>query len=167
VESEGGPVTVPAASGPVRPAAPHGADSDGHLVLYDAATSTAYDFWQATSRRDGECGSEGGGLVGGSILEAGAVDFFDLTGSGANVEQVSSARATGVPLLAGLLLPEDVASGVIAHALAVAVPGLRNLSDDPGEPIASDYFYPTTTTETDFYNTDPTRGSWRRSRACT
>jgi hypothetical protein len=61
----------------------------------------------------------------------------------------------GTPLLAGLILPEDVESGAISHALAFAIPGLRNLSPDPYEPIASDYFYPASTTETDYYNTNP------------
>ena len=58
-------------------------------------------------------------------------------------------------MLAGLILPEDIERGVIAHALALAIPGPRNLSRDPYEPLASDYFYPASTTETDFYNTNP------------
>ncbi len=61
----------------------------------------------------------------------------------------------GVPLLGGLVVPEDVESGVIAHALAFATPGPRNLSDDPFEPLDSDWSYPVSTTETDFYSTDP------------
>jgi hypothetical protein len=154
-QQEGGPVTVPASAGTVRPAGPQDTDADGHLVLYHPDTFTAYDFWQATTVRDGECQSQGGGLTGSAILEAGAVDFFDVRGSGANPDTYSSARAVGTPLLAGLILPEDVESGAISHALAVAIPGLRNTSTDPSEPLQSDYFYPASTTETDFYNTDP------------
>jgi hypothetical protein len=115
----------------------------------------AYDFWQATTQRSGECGSLGGGQPGTQILEAGAVDFFDIQGDGSNIDTYSSARATGPPLLAGLLIPEDIISGEISHALAVAIPGLRNLSPNPSEPLPTDYFYPATTTETDFYNTNP------------
>jgi len=155
IEQEGGPVPVPAPAGTVRPAGPEGTDADGHLVLYHPGTSMAYDFWQATTVRDGECRSRGGGLMGTAILEAGAIDFFDVRGSGANPDTYSSARAMGTPLLAGLILPEDVEGGAIAHALAFAIPGPRNLSTDPYEPLSSDYFYPASTTETDFYSTNP------------
>ena len=126
-QQAGGPVDVPASAGMVRPAGPEGTDSDGHLVLYDLDTFEEYDFWQATTVRDGECESWGGGLAGSMINEAGAVDFFDVRGPGANPDTYSSARAVGTPLLVGLILPEDVESGRISHALAVAVPGLRNL----------------------------------------
>ena len=149
-----GTVTVPAPAGTVRPAGPEGTDADGHLVLYDPETSEEYDFWQATTVRIEECNSQGGGLTGTVILEAGAIDFFEARGSGANPDTYFSARATGPPLLAGLILPEDVESGAISHALAFAIPGLRNTSTDPSEPLSSDYFYPASTTETDYYNTN-------------
>jgi cysteinyl-tRNA synthetase len=148
-------VAVPAPAGTVRPAGPQGADSDGHLVLYDPDTFVEYDFWQATTVRDGECQSRGGGLTGTVILEAGAIDFFDVRGSGVNSDTYSSARAVGTPLLAGLILRVDVESGAIPHALAVAIPGLRNTNIlTPSEPLPSDYFYPASTTETDFYNSN-------------
>ncbi len=153
-QQEGGPVTIPNPAGVVRPSGPLDTDADGHLVLYNPETFMAYDLWQATTQRDGECSSWGGGLLGDQILETGAVDFFDIRSDGSNIDTYSSARATGVPLLAGLILPEDITNGKIAHALAVAIPGLRNLNPDPSEPLPSDYFYPTTTTETDFYNTN-------------
>jgi hypothetical protein len=95
-------------------------------------------------------------LVGNKIVQAGVVDFFDVRGSGANPDGYYSARAVGTPLLAGLILPEDIESGEIAHALSFAIPGPRNTSRNPFEPKSSDYFYPVSTTETDFYNTDPT-----------
>jgi len=155
IDQEGGPVTVPAPAGTVRPAGPRGTEADGHLVLFDLNTLTEYDFWNATTRRDGRCASWGGGYTGATILEAGVVDYFTVRGHGANPDTYYSARATGVPLLAGLILPEDVERGAIAHALAVAIPGLRNTSPNPDEPLPSDYFYPTSTTETDFYNTNP------------
>jgi hypothetical protein len=155
LSSAGGYVDVPAPAGSVRPAGPQDTGADGHLVLYDSDAFTAYDFWNATTARDGECQSYGGGLVGPAILEAGVIDAFDVRGEGANPDTYFSARATGVPLLAGLILPEEVEAGVIAHALAVAIPGPRNLSPDPYEPLASDYFYPASTTEGDFYSTNP------------
>jgi hypothetical protein len=119
------------------------------------STFTAYDYFAATTQRDGDCQSWGGGYTGNQILEAGEIDFFDLRGEGVNSDGNSSARAHGTPLLAGLILPEDVASGAIEHALAFAIPGPRNLSSDPYGPLNSDYFYPASTTETDFYSTNP------------
>jgi hypothetical protein len=148
-------VSVPAPAGQIRPAGPMDTGADGHLVLYNPATLMAYDFWNATTARDGVCQSQGGGLTGTAVLEAGTIDYFDVRGSGANPDTYFSARATGTPLLAGLILPEDVESGAIRHALAFAIPGLRNTASDPYEPLPADYFYPTSTTETDFYNTSP------------
>jgi hypothetical protein len=151
--SAGCTVSVPAPAAQVRPAGPAGTDSDGHLVLFNPTTYIAYDYWNATTVRDGPCQSQGAGLTDSAVLEAGTIDFFDVRGSGANVDTYFSARAVGTPLLAGLILPEDVESGEIEHALAFAIPGLRNTAPDPYDPLASDYFYPTSTTETDFYNT--------------
>ena len=154
LETEGGPVIVPAPAGMVRSAGPENDDADGHLVLYDPDTMIVYDYFAATSQRDGECRGFEGGSTGNLILQAGVVDFFELHGSGASPDGYYSARAVGTPLLAGLILPEDIESGEIAHALSFAIPGPRNTSRDPYEPKESDYFYPVSTTETDFYNTD-------------
>jgi hypothetical protein len=154
-EDGSGPVTLPLPAGTVRPASPASRESDGHLVLVDPGSMMEYDFWQATTARSGECESEGAGIPGSRILEAGAVDYFDITGDAVNPDGVSSARASGTPLLAGLLLPEDIASGSIDHALALAIPGTRNTSSDPEEPPAGDYFYPVATTEVQHYNTNP------------
>ena len=158
IETEGGPVPAPVPAGIVRPAGPEDEDADGHMVLYDPATFTAYDFFGVTIEgqgKVGDCDSFSGGMIGSQITEIREVDFFDVRGSGANPDGLSSARAHGTPLLAGLILPEDIEQGVITHALALAIPGPRNLSRDPYEPLSSDYFYPASTTETDFYNTNP------------
>jgi hypothetical protein len=155
VNEYGGTIQIPNAAVPLRPAPPPGIESDGHLVLFDTLTGIEYEFWQATTIRNGDCGSAGAGLIGSQLLEAGAADFFDVDGPGTNPDDVSSARAMGTPLLAGLLLPEDVASGSIDHALAVAIPGPRNLSPFPEETLPSEWMYPASTTETDFYSVNP------------
>lgn len=152
INQEGGPVPVPAPVGMVRPNGPQNTEADGHLVLFNTTTFEEYDFWQATTVRHAECASLGGGQEGTTIFEAGAIEFFDVRGTGNNLDTYSSARATGTPLLAGMILPEDVENGSIDHALGFALPGLRNLNVDPTEPSASDYFYPASTTETDFYS---------------
>lgn len=156
IETEGGPVTVPAPAGSVRPSGPEHDNADAWLVLYDPDTFTAYDYFAATPLRDDECLEFMGGLVGDKILQAGVVDFFDVRGAGVNQpgEGSYSAHAVGTALLAGLLIPEDIENGEIAHALAFAIPGPRNTSLFPENPKESDYFYPASTTETDFYNTD-------------
>lgn len=157
IETEGGPVTVPAPAGKVRPSGPEDSDADGWLVLYDPETFVSYDYFGATPFFDQECYGFVGGLVGKKILQAGVVDYFDVRGPGVNQpgDGSYSARAVGTALLAGLILPEDVESGVIAHALAFAIPGPRNTAFNPQNPRPEDYFYPASTTETDFYNTDP------------
>lgn len=155
VDKLGGPVPVPRSVGPVRPASPPGRESDGSMVLYSPDTGVAFDFWQATTERRGVCRSRGAGRTGTEILEAGAVEFFDVRGAGANDDTLSSARAVGTPLLAGLILPEDVERGAVGHALASAFPGLRNTGPDHDEPTKADYFYPASTTETDYYDTNP------------
>ncbi len=155
MESEGGPVTVPGPASLVRPAGPENSDADAWLVLYDSSSFRAYDYFAASPERDETCMSFEGGRVGDKILQAGVVDYFEIRGDGASPDGYYSARAVGTPLLAGLLLPEDVESGEIAHALSFAIPGPRNTGRDPSEPLVTDYFYPASTTETDFYNKDP------------
>ena len=146
---------LPGPTGWVRPAGPENTDADAHLVLYDPESLAEWDLYYAITAQSGECLSEGGGVIGDTIFAAGVVDRFDLSGPGANADGDYSARAHGTPLLAGLILPEDIEAGVIAHALAFAIPGPRNTSTDPYEPLNADYFYPASTTETDFFSTDP------------
>jgi hypothetical protein len=152
VPAEGGPVEVPACSSVVRPSGPTGLDSDGYLVLYKAATATAYDFRQATTVRYGECQSLGAGLSGTHVFEAAQADFGDIHGSGANATGVWGARPAGTAA-AGAILPEDVESGDIAHALRWRS-GLRNLGLTR-QPLASDVVYPASTTDGDRYSINP------------
>ncbi len=155
VPQEGGPVEVPACSGMVRPAGPAGLSSDGPMVLFDRGHGVEYDFWQATTISGGECQSDGAGLPGPSVPQAGQADFFDVTGSGSNPAGVWGARASATPMLAGAILPEDIQSGEIGHALAVAVPGIRNLAANPESPLTSDAVYPASFTQTERYSTNP------------
>jgi len=149
-----GTVGVPTLAGQARPSAPEGTDSDGHLVLFQPDTQREFDFWHTTTARDAQGRSLGGGQVGTVIFAAGAMDTFSVRGGGANAPTVSSARASGVPLLAGLLVPEDLERGVIDHALIFSIPGPRNTNTaNPDEPRPSDYVYPASTTEVNFYST--------------
>jgi hypothetical protein len=152
---EGGPVSAPKPAGKIRPSGPQGTDADGHVVLFNTKTNMEYDFWQVTTVGNGKCSSRGGGYEGTDILEAGIMDFFDVSGKGANPagNEYSSARASGLPLLGGLILPEDVESGSIDHALACAIPAPRLLNgDDIVEGV--DYVYPASRAEETYYNTN-------------
>ena len=146
-----GTIDIPSPDGAVRPSGPEGTEADGHLILFNPATGLMYDLWQATTARNGDGTSQGGGQVGPVIHSAGAADYFSADGSGANPPGYFSATATGAPLIAGLITPEDIESGVIAHALACAVPGLRNTNtDDPYAPFPWDIYYPASLTEGGF-----------------
>jgi hypothetical protein len=142
-------VIVNQPAGAVRAAGPQDTSADGHLVLFHVGSRTEFDFWQATTST-----TPGGGQTGNSVSAAGAVDRFEVQGGGVNAVGLSSARAMGTPLLAGLLVPEDIRSGIISHALAFAIPGPRNTASDPYSPTPSDFLYPASTTEADFYSTN-------------
>lgn len=150
-----GRTVIPAPAGPVRPAGPDAPDADGDLVVVDEQARMEWDFRQAATAIGPESGARrGAGCAGASIVAAGAVDRFYLGGSGANPPAFYGARAAGTPLLAGLLLPEDVEHGSIEHALAFAIPALRNLNrDNPSDPFPSDVVYPASTTEREFVST--------------
>ena len=154
---KGGTVIIPMPDGTVTPAGPRGDFSDGWLVMLDFEKHREWDFWQATTKRKRRCKSSGGGIPGKLILEAGFVDRFDYRGSGTNYPQTeSSARAMGTALLAGLVVPEDIESGVIAHALAMAIPKPRNRNKkQPDKPFPGDHIYPAAFLETDHFSTDP------------
>jgi hypothetical protein len=149
-----GQIKVPQPAGTIRPPGPQNTEGDGHTVLYDATTSREWDFWQPTTQSDGPCQSLGGGLEGDSILEAGGADYFDVLGVGTNADGLYSARASGTPLLAGIILPEEIERGSINHALGVALPAPKNLN--PSAPQRGrDYYYPASRAEETYYNSNP------------
>ncbi len=151
---------IPSPEGVVRPSGPNCKNADGHLVLVDRVKLVEYDFFAATTVVDAQNESLGGGLDGNEIKFAGAIERFSLNGPGAqkaepNCKIRDSARATGVPLLAGLLEPEDFQNGpTITHAMAFAIPRLRHI-DPATHASPRDFVYPTTTTEIAFYNASP------------
>jgi hypothetical protein len=146
---------IPLPAGLIRPSCPYGLDSDGHLVLYDAENRLEYDYWNATTAVDGKA-TLGGGREGKRVLFAGSVERFEVKGFGAQqldakCRPLTSARATGVPLLAGLLASEDLAAGAnseIGHAMVFAMPELRHLCPSAADPdVPFDFVYPATKTE--------------------
>lgn len=143
---------VPAPQGTFRPAGPASSDSDGAMILYDDKMGIEYDFWQVSARVDSGHVSHGGGVPGVEIHTAGSVAMFDARGLGARHPEVDpngSARASGLPYLGGLLLPEDLRDGAnskISHALALAIPQLRFLPESHAD-NPPNWVYPATLTE--------------------
>ena len=150
---------VPIPAGRFRPSSPVGADSDGSVILYDDITFEEFDFWQVTTSHTP--GETGGGHEGAAILEAGSIARFDTKGMGARIppdpEPLGSSRASGLPYLGGLLVPEDFEDGtnaVIQHALAFTFPRSRFFPfRAPGDP--PDYIYPAVKSETAFFIQNP------------
>jgi hypothetical protein len=95
-------------------------ESDHHLLIIDRSTNTEYGLWDAQ-------------YVGGEWT-CGLGAMQDLNGDGvrplAEVAdpwwEAHGPRACGFGLSAGLIRPEELAAGVIEHALVVAYPHIRS-----------------------------------------
>lgn len=100
-----GPIPIPRGTQPD----PMG---DGHLAVWDPATHVEYDFWQPRydSATDTWTASAGA---------AASTDTDGLAPAG-----TAGADAANIPLLAGLVRPEEIAAGHIDHALMFAMPGV-------------------------------------------
>ena len=88
--------------------------SDHHLAVIDEAAGTELDMWLA--RRDGDSFTAGSRWV----LPAGgrALNCF-------GTERCGGAIAANLPLTAGLVRPEEIATARIRHALAITLPATR------------------------------------------
>ncbi|MEW4565873.1 hypothetical protein AB1K70_25375 [Bremerella sp. JC770] len=159
----------------IRPSDPADNGSDGSMILLDRSTSTEYDFWQATVR-DFNGAPQFAGSTGDRILAAGAIARFDYshdTGLGlTNVEEGrrNSGRASGLPYLGGLIIPEnfkqqghlpeaDLSQFDLGHALAFALPAMRYLASRRlGHglcDLANDVVFPATSSETSYGTVNP------------
>jgi hypothetical protein len=95
-------------------------ESDHHLLIIDTSTNTEYGLWDA-AYADG-------------VWTCGLGAMQDLSGGGvrplAEVAdpwwEAHGPRACGYGLSAGLIRPEELAAGVIEHALIVAYPHIRS-----------------------------------------
>ena len=98
---------------------------DGHLLLVDPVRRQSWDLSRAVRLADGS-------------WRATRLAIWDLNGPGfvpADFGKrwwLQGARGTGMPLLAGLVRPEEVESGQIRHALACATPVNRRARYEDG-----------------------------------
>lgn len=85
---------------------------DGWFTVLNRREGVAYDLWRA--RR---------GSTDRNVISFQFMRKWALNGPGYQRPNSVSARGSGLPLFAGVLLPEEVAAGRIEHALAISVPG--------------------------------------------
>ncbi len=97
--------------------------TDRHLVVIQPSTDTMWEFWKLRREADGwHCGY-GGRMV---DVSNNPGHFIDVVEGSEKVElPFWGATATGLPLLGGLITPDDLRNGNIDHALALALPRIR------------------------------------------
>jgi hypothetical protein len=120
-ESDGGPYPVPANAQIEGGVASSG---DRHIILYDPAACRDYELYAAYRNSDG-------------TWRAGSGAIFDLRGNALRPRGWTSADAAGLPILAGLVRYDEVASGRIDHAIRMTAPKTRNAYVWPATHFAS------------------------------
>jgi hypothetical protein len=118
-ESDAGPYPIPA-SPKIEGA---GAAGDRHILMIDTEACRLWELFAAQK-------------VSGS-WRAGSGAIFDLRSNALRPDGWTSADAAGLPIYPGLARYEEVAAGVIAHALRFTVPETRNTHIFPARHHAS------------------------------
>lgn len=99
---------------PIPPQARPAAGSDGHLVISQPSTDTMWEMWRASRQPDGWHAAYGGRI---NNMSRNPGYYVDNPRWGAT--------ATSLPLLGGLMRIDELAAGRIDHALALALPEIR------------------------------------------
>ena len=110
---------------PIPPNAPTEPTVDSHLIVVDQDACKLYEAYNAHANGDG-------------TWTAGTGAVFDLTQNLLRPEGWSSADAAGLPIFAGLVRYDEVASGQIRHALRMTVPKTAHWYVWPARHYASD-----------------------------
>ena len=105
-ESDPGPYPIP-----TTPLIEDG--SDGHMLLVDRVGCKLYELFAARQSASG-------------AWHAGSGAIWDLSSNALRPDGWTSADAAGLPILPGLVRYDEVAAGVIAHALRFTVPQTRD-----------------------------------------
>jgi len=107
--------------------------SDAQLAVYDPSSRREWDMWQAAKSGSSWTSSAGSGV--------------SLNGNGIAPAGTASGDAANLPLLGGLIRPEEILQGHIDHALVFSMPGVSDLghvcpathndgsSSDPNAPM--------------------------------
>ena len=106
-ESDAGPYPIPASP----KIEGNGAPGDRHLLMLDMSACKLWELYAASK--------------GASGWSAGSGAIFDLRSNALRPDGWTSADAAGLPIYPGLARYEEVAAGVIAHALRFTAPETR------------------------------------------
>lgn len=115
---------------------------DGWFTILNRREGVGYDLWRA---RRGD----------GNVISYQFMRKWSLSGPGFQTPNSVSARGSGLPLFAGVLLPEEVRAARIEHALAISVPG----------PAQTNYVQPASATDGNGRLTSLPEGARIRLRA--
>ena len=98
--------------------------TDAHLVVYQSSTDTLWEFWKMRREAGGWRCNYGGRMV---DVSRNPGHFIDVNGPGGKPLEKAywGATATGLPLMGGLVMPEELKRGQVDHALAIALPRIR------------------------------------------
>ncbi|MEA2451741.1 MAG: hypothetical protein QOG04_451 [Actinomycetota bacterium] len=122
-ESDDGPYPIPK-DAPIEGG--RGSDGDRHVIVVDKAACKLYELFAAYPRD------------GGASWRAGSGATWDLNSNHLRPKGWTSADAAGLPILAGLVRYNEVADGVIDHALRFTVSETRRAFIYPARHYASD-----------------------------
>jgi hypothetical protein len=115
-ESDPGPYPIPA-NPPIE------GGSDHHMLLVDSGHCTLYELWSAQKTASG--------------WQAGSGAIWSLSSNALRPNGWTSADAAGLPILPGLVRYDEVAAGLIAHALRFTAPNTRKAHIYPARHDAS------------------------------
>jgi hypothetical protein len=104
-----------AAGVPIPAGAQPAAGADSELVIWQPSTDTMWELWQARQAPEGWHASWGGRL---EHISTGPGHF-------AAPHANWGTAASSLPLVGGLILPRELQSGRIDHALSIAIPETR------------------------------------------
>jgi len=95
--------------------------SDRHLCIVDRKLGLEWGMWDARKLPDGSwmCGV-------GAISDLKGTGVRPVSGKARPWQYAHGARASGFPLIAGLILVDEVKAGRVEHALALAYPHCRS-----------------------------------------
>lgn len=104
---------------PIPPAAEPDGQTDAHLAIIDPTQRMAWDMWAAHRNHCGDWESCTG--IAYSLDGSGVFDPAEFPAhNGESIHLYGPGRATGVPIIAGLILHEEILAGRIEHKLAFA-----------------------------------------------
>ena len=121
-ESDPGPYPIP--PDPLIEGGPDG-DGDRHILVLETENCILYEVFDAWP--DGESG-----------WDAGSGAIFDLNSNALRPAGWTSADAAGLPILSGLVLYDEVASGLITHAIRFTADATQMAYLWPARHYASD-----------------------------